>query len=221
MTVISKRSLVVVGVLITVAVVALVAAELLGDRGREGLAQPDAVERVDSLLLTDNRLELSVCVDTISTDAPSVELRDRVDEALTDLRQGLADRSYQDEVLELFGEATVVAGCPQPAAADETTRFFDPRRGAVGVLGKPKLAPSDHVVHVYALSMEVFRDWFGDVSYVGSIEEMTCVGRSCAPATHGIYVTLPINPTTLREGLEDVLGLVPRLERLGLPTPTD
>jgi len=183
-----------------------------------GVAQEEPVTPVDSALRTSNRPTYSLCLDGVSGVSVSVTNEQAVAQALSALRQELADRSYEQTVLDRLAGTVITTGCPA-AAALSGHRYVDPDTGKRRVAGGPTTNPSQHRVHIYFVPADVFQSWFGDQRYGTSIEETFCEGHQCIPVTHGLYITPAVGQQALGEGLRELLGFVNPFERFGLPTP--
>lgn len=173
------------------------------------------------LLLVNGRTRLSLCVARLDGGAVGQPDVARFESALREVEDEIASLSYSQAVLTLVDQAAVVEGCPAAAAADPTKRFVDPKTEQPSVIGPISDTPSPHRLHIYLVSEQTLRDWFGDMVYGASAEEMFC-GRprtlSCAPVTQGLYLTSSITQELLRQALRGALGLYRPNEFPGVPT---
>ena len=124
----------------------------------------------------------------------------------------------------LYPTVEVSSGCPDPAAADASKRFHDPKTGKITALGPTTETPSEYLVHLYIVEPDLYRDWFGDQPWTNTSEEMWCGSPrtfTCAPVTYGIYVTPSATADTFLRSMFDAFGLVPSLEERAAATPTE
>lgn len=180
----------------------------------------DQVAPADSPLLTDNRTVLALCIDAAGGGSTGSAASTKVYEAMNSLRDELAQDGYVGEVLSLVAGAEVTAGCPKPAALDESNRYEDPKTGLPTVIGKRTEAPSPYRLHIYVVSRETLEAWFGNQPYGRSAEQLFCDGFTCGAATSGLYVADLSDVGVLAVQLRHALGLVSGFDEFGLPTPS-
>lgn len=171
----------------------------------------------DSMALVANRPALRICVDVsqaaAADRAQGDALRDTIDEALTGLVDRLRADGYEDIVLDQLRTASVHEGCPPAAALTANSRTTDPKTGLQTVFAGPVDERGADRLRVYHVASEELSDWFGDVRYGLSVEEMYCGGgHSCAPVTNGVYFApdpaaeLAVNAIGAALGFSQALG---------------
>lgn len=194
--------------------VALLAAACSGDstEPEPTIANVTPQGRVQGGLLHSDRSNLSVCVDG----AAGFNVSDTEVEAVqAALDSGLAS---VPDAPGAYSEPTVAVGCPAPPAAlvDETVRpanrpFF---------LGVVVDVPSNHLLFVYFMALDTYTASFGTASfgsapYIKTTAEAMCTFDVCRGVTLSVYFPQQAGSDVLREGLLDILNLLPRL-----PDPT-
>lgn len=144
---------------------------------------------IGGLLITDNRDELSICVNAVGlSDKAGVEASvvASVDAALTEMKKSPRWES-EIEKTPVAANTKVVAGCP------EGTLISAPTPGEWGervanYTGRVVNHASPHVLYVHVLpEAEILRIVGPHGNHHVAIEELLCSGDQCLVATQALY----------------------------------
>lgn len=174
-------------------------------------------ESAINYLRTDNRTQLSVCVDgaggLVVSDAEVEKVRQTLDEALNSFPN--VPPAYLDDlqiaapqVPPQYLQRQVVSGCPAPRALTATPSNPSDWSFDFGVVVPGPEAASEHRVFVYFVQGDAYAASFANAPYATTVEEFVCGGDVCEGVTRGLYVPAGVPGDALQEGLLFALNLL-------------
>ena len=153
-------------------------------------------------LLYSDRSNLSVCVDGAAgfnvSDTELVAVQAALDSGLASV----------PDVPGVYSQPAVAVGCPAPPAAlvDQTVKPAN-RAFELGVIVD---VPSNHLLFVYFMDVDTYTASFGSEPYSKATAEYICTFDNCVGVTLSVYFPQTAGSDVLREGLLDILSLLPR-----------
>lgn len=162
-----------------------------------------AVHPVDSMLLTDNREELRICVESLVASESTPMAREFVSEVLPTVR---AHRHFEPAGYAV-GTPVVEIGCPGSPNLDSP--HWNSKLGAPTIVS----VPSTYRLFVYVMNPQELAALFKTQGPRTTAQEIVCEGDECAQVTTAVFVT--------PEELRDMKTLVTSLNHgLGLEWPS-
>ena len=158
----------------------------------------------ETLLLTDKRSRLSICVDR--ADEPGVDVAvdvADVDAVETALVTGF---SSLDRIPDEYQEHVIISGCPTTSEVLGTRVVFPG-------LSAPRVddGPSEHSLWVYFVDADTYDASFDKPIYKGTSAEIACEDDFCLEVTHALFVSTAASEEELRRAVLEVLRLVRRV----------
>lgn len=164
---------------------------------------------ISTLLLTDNRDRLSICVQPVDNVAvTSAEARAGIEATLPEL----ARHRYWRAAGLAIARPTVALGCPgDPYLLQPGVAMAGAKTVGESSAGRVETA-SQYRIFVFVLPEERIKLIFGASANRAAIQEILCRGSGCAEATTGLYLSPQElrNPQFLKTVLEQAVGLEPR-----------
>ena len=154
-----------------------------------------------SMLLTNNRTQLNVCVHSLVPGMDNEETRGLVESALAQVRK---HPNFKAARLDAADPA-VDAGCPAPAQLGSPN--WDAKLGAAPIV----TTASSYRLFVFVADVEQLSIAFGGRVPRTTAQEILCEGEQCSEVTTALYVT----PSELRnqaasiDALTHGVGLLP------------